>query len=253
MKSSKILKNKMVVILHLSIFFLKANANTVGYNPDDVKKLENSYPPTCMQCNLDGWKMYNSTVFMYGLNYSQTNLSGTILDNSNIFNELQGRASLTNVARSDFSYSIAQNANIGDSVTMDFSSSNFNGVKYNNTVISAKSFKNSTFREAVITNSGIRMNSGDSADFTGADLNNSSIGPGVGQCSLQSAIFVNANLTNTTTSSCDESNSDFTGADLTGASIVNGNLCNAKITPEQIASMQSLSGTIGPDCKTVYK
>ncbi|MCC2624333.1 MAG: hypothetical protein K0R14_206 [Burkholderiales bacterium] len=253
MQNLKMFKNKIVVMVPLSLLLLKANANTVGYNPDDVKQFENSNPHTCMQCNLADWKMSTSSSFLSGGDYSGTNLSGAILDGSNIFNNLKGQPSKTNVQNSNFSYSIAQNTSIGDSVTIDFSSSNFNNVKYDGVVISGKSFSNSTFKGASIVNSSIRIGTGDYTNFTDADLSNSSISSGVNTCSLYRAIFINANLANTTTSSCDERNVDFTGADLTGASIINGNLCNAKITPQQLASMTSLSGTVGPECTTVYK
>ncbi len=284
MQNLKMLKNKMIIMASLSILLLKANGstNTEGYNPDDVKKFENSNPHTCTQCDLSGWNMHDSKVFVYGGDYSYTNLSGAILDNSDIFDSLSGGSyeDITNLQYSDFSgsTSLIGNAYIGGQgsyrAAADFSNSNFDNVKYNQTTLGGISFRNATFKYAKIINSTIAtpdiyganfyhatligtvfsyIKAGGGIDFTGADLSNVTINSTSQISNLVRAIFANANLTNTMMKYCDMDNADFTGAILTGASIINGNLCNAKISPQQLASMTSLSGTVGPDCKTIYK
>lgn len=275
MQNFKVLKNKTIIMVPLLVMLLKANANTAGYNPDDIAKFENSNPHNCTQCDLYGWNMNNSSKFVYGGDYSYTNLSGAFLSSSHIFQNLSsGSPAVTNVQYSDFSDSNAENGNIGDSLTMNFSNSNFNNVSYISTVLEAKSFRGTTFKYATIKNSDIRtsdisatsfyhailtgttfhsVGAADLADFTGADLSNANINSLLSSCNFTQATFVTTNLQNATISTCDESGADFTGADLTQASITNGDLCNAKITPEQLSSMKSLTGTIAPDCKTIYK
>jgi uncharacterized protein YjbI with pentapeptide repeats len=280
MQKIKSIKNKILFIVPFSVLFLNAHANTLRYDPQDVNQFETTNPPRCPHCDLFGWDMSNSKVFIYGGDYSRTDLSGAVLDNSSIFNKLSLGSSqdMTNLEHSDFSNSTATtgNTNIGGTLDskIDFSNSNFSNVVYNNVTLSGKSFRNTSFLNATITNSNIlaldisgarfsgatligttfsNVGAADDVDFSEANLSNAMINTTTMIGSLVRARFINANLMNAKISYCYENFADFTGANMTGASIVYGNLCNAQITAAQIASMKSLTGTIGPDCKTVYK